>query len=194
MNVSMLAISLAKQLGASHPALQKLVIHTCQPLAVSLFYYILSKLQTQPIFVLIIAPFLLYGVYNLTCQYYKARDDEESGKLFPLTTEAASGAVRGEVQNSPCAPTLGPAEVIVTDEKDDEPDAEESDHGVHLFDIDPSSSDCKQDSDSGGGETIKTLSHMAVSLESDSNDSSSMWEVSDEDYSISDESACDEPN
>jgi hypothetical protein len=75
LTLSAVLTSILQQLGATAPAIQKLILHSAQPLLVSLFFMLGRVLTASPLYSLLFAPAIAYGLF-----VYLTREVDDDAK------------------------------------------------------------------------------------------------------------------
>jgi hypothetical protein len=85
-SVTMILISLLKEFGASAPVLQRLLLHSIQPLLVAAIFFVGSVFLLQPLYWLLLIPVVLYAAYSYhKYQWEVSQDSQEGGgDIYPL--------------------------------------------------------------------------------------------------------------
>lgn len=83
-SITALLMTFLKELGAISPVLQRLILHTIQPLLVAAIFYVGSLFVHHPLYWLILIPFLMYFLYSYYEFYQQNIQDSEKNPTFPL--------------------------------------------------------------------------------------------------------------
>jgi hypothetical protein len=88
-SVTVILISLLKEFGASAPVIQRLLLHSIQPLCVAAIFFVGSVFLLRPLYWLTLVPVLVYAVYSY--RHYRwqvsqdeAGDGEGEGDIYPI--------------------------------------------------------------------------------------------------------------
>jgi hypothetical protein len=88
-SVTVILISLLKEFGASAPVIQRLLLHSIQPLCVAAIFFVGSIFLLRPLYWLTLVPVLVYAVYSY--RHYRwqvsqdeAGDGEGEGDIHPI--------------------------------------------------------------------------------------------------------------
>jgi hypothetical protein len=156
-SVTVILISLLKEFGASSPVLQRLLLHSVQPLLVTAIFFVGSVFLLRPLYWLTLVPVLVYAVHSYRqYRWQLSQDNAEAGEadIHPIEDKMPNEDEDKEKLNLsdsvlalslPASRLAGPApplEPIISSSSD------EGDHGdrfhelnLHLGNFDDSSSD-----------------------------------------------------
>ncbi|CAE7472509.1 unnamed protein product [Symbiodinium microadriaticum] len=93
--ISAVVIGILQRMGAMSPALQRVCIHTLQPLFVSAFILVLMVLVNNPMYFVILAPLVGYKLYKLSQEFHYhglTRVDSKLSDVHPGSEEGADDA------------------------------------------------------------------------------------------------------
>ena len=83
-SVTVVLISLLKEFGASSPGIQRLLLHSVQPLVVAAIFYAGSALLLQPLYFLTLIPVSAYLVYSFRLHLWQLSQDNASCDVHPI--------------------------------------------------------------------------------------------------------------
>jgi hypothetical protein len=77
MSVTVILISLLKEFGASSPVIQRLLLHSLQPLLVAAILYVGSIFLLHPLYWLTLVPVVAYGVHHYRKYRWEVSQDDQ---------------------------------------------------------------------------------------------------------------------
>ena len=146
-SVSVILISLLKEFGASSPVIQRLLLHSVQPLLVAAIFYVGSVFLLQPLYWLLLIPLLAYLVHSYRQYRWQVSQDNAGSDVVDIhpieDTKPEVSAVSDPIAMSlpvPAAAPITPSELEL-DAHLGSFDDSSSDSFLHQWDIPRLSSD-----------------------------------------------------
>jgi hypothetical protein len=105
-SVTAILISLLKEFGASAPVLQRLILHSIQPLFVAAIFFIGSIFLIQPLYWLLLIPVIVYGVYSYRKYQWQVSQDGDGGDIHPMKESHQTQATKSQQSQLADVPNL----------------------------------------------------------------------------------------
>jgi hypothetical protein len=178
-SVTVILVSLLKEFGASSPVIQRLLLHSLQPLLVAAIFFVGSIFFLRPLYWLTFIPVVAYGVYSYRKYQWEVSQDNASGAegdIHPIEEEMASERKTEAAPKGPAAASQMKLQTI--EEQEHESTLREQDQGSPAPSSHPSSNLCMAPPEGAVFDSAESSDGLQFELGvSDDLSSDSIWEL-----------------
>jgi hypothetical protein len=146
-SVTMILISLLKEFGASSPVLQRLLLHSVQPLLVAAIFFVGSVFLLRPLYWLTLVPVLVYAVHSYRQYRWQLSQDNagtEEADIYPIEDKTpnvkeekeklnlSDSMLASSIHPAPLPPCSAPALEPIISSSEDEASNDDRFHELNL--------------------------------------------------------------